>query len=102
MSERRYALTKLDAGDYLLPSNDAMTIWRISRYDEDGSLVDDEGRATVGTFWQVAWLSDQALQRRVLDGLLDIEDMETLESWSPWTIHQCLLPSRKAAIESVL
>lgn len=33
--ERKYAMTRLGAGDYLLPSNDARTVWRISRY-EDG------------------------------------------------------------------
>jgi len=32
--ERRYALTKVAPGDYLLPSNDGRTIWRIARYDE--------------------------------------------------------------------
>lgn len=30
--ERRYALIKIGAGDYLLPSNDGKTLWRIRRY----------------------------------------------------------------------
>jgi hypothetical protein len=34
-TERKYALTKVAAGDYLLPSNDGRTIWRVVRY-EDG------------------------------------------------------------------
>lgn len=33
--QRKFALTRLAAGDYLLPSNDKTTIWRIRRY-EDG------------------------------------------------------------------
>ncbi len=33
--DRVYKLTRLRKGDYLLPSNDAHTLWRISSY-EDG------------------------------------------------------------------
>jgi hypothetical protein len=33
--ERKYHLTRVRAGDYLLPSNDGLTIWRIQKY-EDG------------------------------------------------------------------
>jgi len=32
--ERRYALTKIAAGDYLLPGNDARSLWRITRGEE--------------------------------------------------------------------
>lgn len=34
MAERKHKLRKLDAGDYLLLSNDAKTCWRIARYEE--------------------------------------------------------------------
>jgi hypothetical protein len=33
----KYALTKVGAGDYLLPSNDAQNIWRIHRYTDGPS-----------------------------------------------------------------
>lgn len=33
-AERKYALTKVKPGDYLLPSNDAKMIWRIARYTD--------------------------------------------------------------------
>ena len=33
-AERKYALIKILAGDYLLPGNDAHTLWRIRRYQE--------------------------------------------------------------------
>lgn len=36
--ERKYALTKIAAGDYLLPSNDAQTIYRIQRYTDGPSF----------------------------------------------------------------
>ena len=41
--ERKYALTKVAPGDYLLPSNDAGTLWRLSRYKDGptyGLVVD--------------------------------------------------------------
>lgn len=33
--ERTYRMIRLGSGDYLLPSNDAKTLWRIARYVED-------------------------------------------------------------------
>jgi hypothetical protein len=36
--ERKYVLTKIAPGDYLLPSNDGKTIWRIHRYTDGPSL----------------------------------------------------------------
>lgn len=35
--ERKYALTKIAAGDYLLLSNDTKTLWRIAKYIEGPS-----------------------------------------------------------------
>ena len=35
--ERKYQLTKIEAGDYLLPSNDGRTVWRIRRYTDGPS-----------------------------------------------------------------
>ena len=42
VTDRKYAMTKIAAGDYILPSNDAQTIWRIQRYTDGPSfgLVD--------------------------------------------------------------
>ena len=39
MTDRVYAMTRVGPGDYLLPSNDGKTLWRIHRY-----LDRDEGR----------------------------------------------------------
>jgi hypothetical protein len=52
--ERRYVLTKLRAGDYLLPANDGNTLWRIARYTEDGSAEWPDGTPVRGEFWG-AW-----------------------------------------------
>lgn len=62
--ERTYKLTRLGKGDYLLPSNDAQTLWRIASYEEDGSATYQKeftpgkgpsGREYVlrGTFWNL-------------------------------------------------
>jgi len=29
---RKYVMTRIDKGDYLLPSNDGETLWRIRQY----------------------------------------------------------------------
>lgn len=36
--QRKYALTKIRYGDYLLPSNDGCTIWRITSYTDGPSF----------------------------------------------------------------
>lgn len=40
--ERKYALTKLASGSYLLPSNDARTLWHIYRFEDGRSHGLDE------------------------------------------------------------
>ena len=42
MTERKYQMTRISAGDYLLPSNDGKTLWRICAYEEDGSAAVEE------------------------------------------------------------
>lgn len=55
---RKYAMTRVRKGDYLLPSNDAQTLWRIYQYEEDGSLIhelpDRTEKPVVGWFWATA------------------------------------------------
>lgn len=41
MSDRKYALTKIGTGDWLLPSNDGRILWRIRLYDEEIPVGDD-------------------------------------------------------------
>ena len=53
MPERKYAMTRLGKGDYLLPSNDARWLLRIATYEEDGSAEYGDGKPVVGTFWAV-------------------------------------------------
>lgn len=58
MADRVYAMVRVRAGVYLLPSNDGRTLYRLSSYVEDGSAKVDDGRGgwkpITGTFWEVA------------------------------------------------
>jgi hypothetical protein len=85
---RKYALIKLDTGDYLCPSNDKSTLWRFQRY-EDGRFygldVDYEAR----TFWRVL---RRPMPTEFTEHLLDVGD---------WTEVQVWLPTRAAALAVV-
>jgi hypothetical protein len=99
MDQRKYQMTRIEAGDYLVPSNDSTELWRFTRYEEDGSLADDDGgNKVVGMFWRAGRFNGtldqaQALMNRDPDEFLD---------WSRWFEQDSLLPSRKAAIEVML
>lgn len=48
--ERRYQLTKVSAGDWLLPSNDAQTLWRLTYNGTWWSLYAFAGSADLNAF----------------------------------------------------
>lgn len=54
--ERKYALTKLAAGDYLLPSNDAKTIWRIREYTDLIPAKDGHGDEEIDYWGLWRWI----------------------------------------------
>lgn len=97
-----YQMTRLEAGDYLLPSNDLTTLWRIYKYHEDGLAEwgpDENGdyHKIEGDFWAVAKWSHtfaRALRAEQLE--------EALDDWSQWETRETLIPTRKAAIEAAL
>lgn len=85
MPERRWSLTKIEPGDYLLPSNHdqgdpALTIYRIAKYDES------TGRVAWGAW---AWSGDLA------------EYVDT-GSWDRWRMVAGPLDTRQAAIDAAL
>jgi hypothetical protein len=82
--ERKYALTRISAGDYILPSNDGKTIWRIIRGDED------DGTGRVYTVWQV-WRYTAPLT-----GPVDPED------WSLWALDESFCRTRQEAIGAAM
>jgi len=53
-TQRRYQLTRVRAGDYIVPTNDGKTLLRISSYEETGDgeeLVNGKWRKITGTYW---------------------------------------------------
>ena len=92
MIGRKFAMRRLKRGDYLLPSNDERTIWRIAKYTEEGSLeraLPNGGyEKIVGTFWGV-W-------RYIGRGPVDPNE------WNDFDMFDALLKSRAQAIETAL
>jgi hypothetical protein len=96
VDERRFALTRLRAGDYLLPSNDERGLYRVQAYDEDGSLSSYSGGEIRGRFWLIyvhAGEVDRDALGRITGGVVDPDD-----SYS-WIVIEQGFPTRKAAIE---
>lgn len=89
--ERKYALTKIKAGDWLLVGNDGKTLWRIATY-EDGESFGLQG-VPDKTLWGVWKLSRAGAE---------IPDWEELEDWNSWAMDDGSLTSREAAIQSAL
>lgn len=93
--ERTYQLIRVGAGDWLLPSNDRVTLWRLRSYEEDGSAeyaVPGGWRQLRGTFWSISRYT----------GLREPwGDDELLQSHS-WEIWCTTLSSRAEAIQEAL
>jgi len=90
--ERIYALTRVTAGDYIVPSNDGRTLWRVYRYYEDGSASYGDDTPLRGWFWSVASYAELfPVERLPLDFL----------EWEHWETHETLLASRKDALDAV-
>ena len=101
--ERKYAMTRLGRGDYLLPSNDAQTLWRVYAYEEDGSatyqteFIPGKGpsgpeRVLRGRFW--------ALARRPMPEMGFL--VSDLFEWDDWQFWAGPLQSREQAIRYAL
>jgi hypothetical protein len=88
--QRKYQLTRISAGDYLLPSNAADQIWRISKYTDGPSNGLDLPRDR--DFWSVRrWTG------RVGPGTyVDVKD------WDRWEHYADLFDSRREAIDAAL
>ena len=87
MVKRKYALSRIKAGDYLLPSNDRKTIWRIAQYEEDGNAQYNDGTKLIGRFWG-AW---KYIGRD--------SDTINLQEWSDFNMLGSLFRSRTEAIK---
>jgi hypothetical protein len=99
-TNRKHALTKVTAGDYLLPSNDGRTLWRIVKSEETvpvesgHDITRDQTTKTV-LLWST-WRWTRSMPGLPIDANLvglDWEDWELTEQW---------LPKRADAIKAVL
>ena len=101
MTDRKYRMIRVGAGDYLLPSNDKVTLWRIYSYEEDGSAEyqDSRGkwRTVTGTFWATAKFARPFTPDTLADDLPD--DPTDWEHWETWDVgHR----TRQSAIDAAL
>lgn len=96
-AERKYALTRVSAGDYLAPSNDGQTLWRIYSYVEDGSAeVSSDGkkwRKVTGTWWAAA----RYKQPLPSGGELPDDFLE----WGNWDVWATGLRTKREALGEV-
>jgi hypothetical protein len=99
MVERKYVLAKLARGHYLLPSNDARTLWRIVRYED---LATSDGRGVVAVHRWRLWRCTEPLggastvQHWAYPAFVDTDD------WSLWEIAESNLRTRSEAIQEAL
>lgn len=70
MAERKYTLTKLAAGDYVMPSNDGRTLWRLVFAREENG----------GSWLIMHWLGRGSLEAIPREELLDEMLWETWDS----------------------
>ena len=84
--DRKYVLTKFARGDYLLPSNDGQTIWRLATYEDGIEQGLDHDLGTVWGVWK--WVGHGST----------IDPAE----WGNWEMWDGSLPTRAEAIKVVL
>ena len=89
--ERKYALSKIATGDYLLLSNDAQTFFRISSYTDGPSMGLDWPRDR--TVWVLRRWTGEVGIGCFVDTSADSERWEEVET---------CIPTRREAIDTAL
>lgn len=87
--DRRYAMTRLGKGDYLLPSNDGRLLYRIRRQDEPESGDPKSRILSVWAVWR--WL-----------GAMESGNYANVEDENEWELIASWFDSRQRAIEWAL
>lgn len=95
--ERKYVMTKIGAGDYLLPSNDEGTLWRLRTY-EDGRVNGLERGPWCAEYWELRrWTGGGPLDGnvRMVASLVD-------DDFEPWEWVAGSFRKRSEAIEEAM
>lgn len=96
--ERTYQMTRLSAGDYLLPANDGKTLWRVAKYSDGPSHgLDWPSDREVWGAWRLQGTADDL--QRAID--LGDESAEYLGS-DLWGLEVSLCETREQAIQGAL
>jgi hypothetical protein len=90
---RKYAMAKVAPGDYLLPSNDGRTLWRLVRHEDGPShgLADWPRDRDVWALWQ--------RREPVPPAALDVS---ALDDWDRWVLVSDNLSTRAKAIDDAM
>ncbi len=87
---RRWRMIRVEAGDYLCPSNDRAKLWRFHTY-VDGRVFGLDVGFEERTFWRAVWM------------LMPVDLAELPGPWAPaWVESDWYLPTRAAAIGRML
>lgn len=88
MAERLYQFSRVRSGDYLLPGNDARTLWRIAHYDEEFIGPDSE-TVELKLCWGI-WKWTHTL---------DSGHPVDTQDWNEWEFFEGFLKTRREAID---
>jgi hypothetical protein len=106
VKERKYQMTRVAAGSYLLPSNDGETLWHIYSF-MDGEAFGLTGEPNV-KYWACARF-EGTLEEAIASVERDMDEFGYIQHdsgypsyRSKWQNRGSYLPTRKAAIEDAL
>jgi hypothetical protein len=93
--ERKYAMIRIEAGDYLLPSNSGRSLWRLRRYYEGPETGIEKGRY-VWSCARYSWMSRDFPAPHELGEVIEILNQDR------WVETQGWLDTRQEAINEAL
>jgi hypothetical protein len=105
-TQRKYAATRIKAGDYLVPSNDATRIWRFTSYEDTGARIEMRSK-TAGVLLinppaRTRWQAHRyRLTVKQLDALGEELPNDFLD-FDNWEYDSGDYPTRAAAMKAVL
>lgn len=98
LTERKYAMTRVRAGSYLLPSNDGETLWHIYSFEDGRSygLMDEPDR----TWWACARFNG-TFEEASVSVMRDLRDLDYIDSKN-WIEMASYMVTLRQAIRAAL